>query len=94
MEPGGYTGGGTPAACVLSDRDGICSGPRRFELEFVSLLRLKLYARRAQYFSCQLYLFILQEVIAYFGTPNFFGSGYAGLGRRLLTLELCPKIIR
>ncbi len=35
MEPGGYIGGGTPAACVLSNRDGICSGPRRFELEFV-----------------------------------------------------------
>ncbi len=35
MEPGGYIGGGTPAACVLSNMDGVCSGPRRFELEFV-----------------------------------------------------------
>ena len=28
VEPGGYISGGTPAACVLSNRDGICSGPK------------------------------------------------------------------
>ena len=37
-------------------------------------------AREGLPMSIQLYLSILQEVIAFFKMPNFFGSGYAGLG--------------
>ena len=48
-------------------------------IELVSL-RLKLYARCPQYFGCRLYLSMLEEVMAFFKMPNFFGSGYAGLG--------------